>query len=163
MTGERKKGLVVETIEFHGHPNILGTHYNTIEITRVDEISKRADCIIGVSASKACSDLSPLLKRHIQAGGHLIFEIKVGATSFAFTGKGRKELQLTDPDELVVRRSDFVSDRTAAVSCDAAATDIPRKMIRLLQEKHTTGVLTISAADIPTQSDEIQFPLLIES
>ena len=97
MSVARKKELAVETIEFFGHPNILGTHYNTIEVTKVGEISKRADCIVGVNASKACSDLSPALRKHIQAGGHLAFEIRVGDTSFTFKGKGRSELELSDP------------------------------------------------------------------
>lgn len=162
MIGTRK-ALLVETVEFHGHPNILGTHYNTIEVTRVDEISRRADCIVGVRASKACSDLSSSLRRHIQAGGDLAFEIKVVDTSFAFVGRGRRELGLTDKHELVLRRSDFVSDRTAAVSCDAAAIDLPRKMIELLQDRRARGALTISALDSSRNPDDTPFPSFIES
>ena len=163
MSAARKKELVVETIQFHGHPNILGTHGNTIEVTKVAEISKRADCIVGVNASKACSDLSPALRKHIQAGGYLAFEIRVGDISFTFTGKGASELELSDPHELVLRRSDFVSGRTAAISCNAAAIDLPREMIKLLQDKRTVGALMISTLEPDPSSERMSVPLFIES
>ncbi|MGA2874526.1 MAG: DUF371 domain-containing protein [Nitrososphaerales archaeon] len=163
MSAARKEDRVLETIQFNGHPNILGTHGNTIEVTKVAEISKRADCIIGVNASKACSDLGPALRKHIQAGGQLAFEIRVGEASFKFKGKGGSELELSDPHELVLRRSDFVSSRTAAISCDAAALDVPREMIKLLQDNRALGALIISALEPDPSSEEISVPLFIES
>ena len=163
MSAQENKYIHVETIEFFGHPNILGTHHNTIEVTKVSEISKRADCIIGVRASKACADLSPDLRKHIQTGGQLDFVINVGDIAFAFSGRGRTELDLTDHHEMVLRRSDFVSARTAAISCDAAAVDLPRVMIQLLQDERTTGTLTISAIDPRNSPEVISSPLFIES
>jgi len=163
MSAQEKKYILVETIEFSGHPNILGTQRNTIEVTKVAEISRRADCIIGVRASKACADLSPNLRKHIQAGGELDFSIIVGDTCFAFSGRGQRELDLSDLHELVLRRSDFVSSRTAAIYCDAAAVDLPRKMIELLQDEHAVGTLIISAVDPRDSSGVITSPLFIES
>ncbi len=128
---------LTETIGFHGHQNILGLHRNTIEVTKDDEISTRADCIIGVRATKSCSDLSRPLKRYIRSGGHLCFEIIVGELRFAFQGKGSNTLNLIDDRELVLRRSDFSSDRTGAVGCNAAAMDIPRSIIGMLQNPNS--------------------------
>ncbi len=157
-----KKFSIIETIEFHGHPNILGTHRNTIEVTKDAEISKRGDCIVGVNASKASADLSQSLKQHIQSGGRLSFLISVNTLSFTFQGKGRKELDLTNQHELVFRRSEFPSDRTVAISCDFAAIDIPRKMITALQSRNTQGFLAIRALDF--QASEIDpTPMFIES
>jgi uncharacterized protein len=136
---------IFDTIHFEGHTNILGTHYNTIEVTRASEITKRADCVIGVRANKACSDLNSELRSHILQGGDLMITVKVADSIFSFTGKGLPQLPLTNAEEIVLRRSDFVSDRTAAISCSAAARDIPRAVIRSLQEKGSTGTLTIRA------------------
>lgn len=163
MSAQENKYILVETIEFSGHRNILGTQRNTIEVTKVAEISRRADCIIGVRASKACADLSSDLRKHIQAGGQLDFLIKVGDIRFSFSGRGQRELDLSDHHELVLRRSDFISARTAAIFCDAAAVDLPRKMIELLQDDHAAGILIISAVDPRDSSGVIDSPLFIES
>ena len=112
---------------------MLGNHRNTIEITKDSDISLRADCIIGVEADKACSDLDSKLVEHIRSRGNLRFVITVKNLKFVFSGSGSSELQLTHPSEIVFRKSDFISARTIALHCDAAAVDLPREMIRLLQ------------------------------
>jgi hypothetical protein len=151
MNDAQLQSTFIETIHFNGHPNILATHYNTLEVTRAAEISRRADCIIGVNASKACSDLQDGLKRHIRNGGNLFLTIEVGNASFSFEGRGMPTLSLTNSDELVLRKSDFASDRTAAVLCSAAALDLPREMIQLLQLKDAKGCLTIKS--VPSSAD----------
>jgi len=143
------KRIFSEKIQFRGHPNILGTHRNTLEITKDEEISKRADCIIGVKASKGCSDLDPRILTHINSGGKLEFEITVGNLSFHFTGFGFPDLELSDPREIVLRKSDFLSPRTLAIGCDAAAVDVPREIIHLLSDPATIGTIQISAQEAP--------------
>ena len=143
----------MDTVQFTGHPNIRSTHYNTIEVTRASEISPRADCIIGVNASKACTGLTSALRNHIQKGGDLIFTIIVEDKSFDFLGRGVSGLSLVSSEELVFRRSSFLSDRTAAISCSAAAINVPRDIVKLLQSKDTKGALFIRAADLPTSTN----------
>jgi uncharacterized protein len=132
-----------DRIEFHGHENVLANHYNTIEITTEAEISTRADCIIGVNGSKACSQLNPALKRHIQNSGQLSFELIVNDFSFVFNGSGSPKLDLCDSREIVLRKSWFVSSRTVALGCNKAACDIPRDMIRMLQDRKQKGYLDV--------------------
>jgi uncharacterized protein len=141
LSGREPNDIIV----FHGHSNILGLHRNTIEVTKDKEITTRADCIIGVQASKACADLSGVLRDHIRVGGRLFFEIEVDGFSFAFSGKGHEALDLSDRRELVLRKSEYVSSRTAAIGCNAAAKDIPRPMIKTLQEPYKAGTLRILA------------------
>lgn len=139
--------IASDVIEFRGHPNILATHRNTIEVTTDPHISRRADCIVGVDATKGCENLSESLKRHIQRSGQLSIVIAVGDLKFSFSGRGRSELELSDSRELVLRKSDFVSARTAAVFCNAAAIDIPRKMIEKLQDPDAIGMLTLTTVE----------------
>jgi uncharacterized protein len=136
-----------ETIQFRGHENILGTHRNTLEITKEAEISKRADCIIGVCASKSCADLDPRLVKHIMSNGRLEFEIAVKNAKFAFSGFGSENLTLTDTGEIVLRKSDFSSPRTLAIHCDAAAIDLPRELVELLKNPKTPGTMEIFAVE----------------
>jgi len=44
---------------------------------------------------------------------------------------------------MVIRKSDFISDRTLAVRADAAARDLPRGMVRALKDPRTVGRLEI--------------------
>jgi uncharacterized protein len=141
------KRIISEKIQFRGHHNILGTHRNTLEITKDEEISKRADCIIGVQASKGCSDLDSRILTHINSGGKLEFEISVQNLSFHFSGFGSPDLELSDPREIVLRKSDFLSPRTLAIGCDAAAVDIPREIIRALSDPGIIGTIQISAQE----------------
>ncbi|MGI0078196.1 MAG: DUF371 domain-containing protein [Nitrososphaerales archaeon] len=150
---------LVETICFKGHSNILGLHRNTIEVTKEEEISRRADCIIGVRATKACSDLSSALRQHIQRGGYLRFEIIVEEERFAFRGEGSHNLDLTNDRELVLRRSEFASERTGAIKCDVAAIDIPRSIVKKLQSPNSNGKLKIMAVSSQEQEDSFVWSL----
>jgi hypothetical protein len=49
--------MVHEEIVFYGHPNVLGLHKRTIEITKDDYLTERGDCIIGINSNKSCNDL----------------------------------------------------------------------------------------------------------
>ena len=150
-----------QVIQFRGHRNVLGTHRNTLEITRDHTISKRADCIIGVEANCGCAGLDPKIKNHIKTGGHLRFEISVEGSSYDFSGRGSPNLDLSDPDEMVFRKSDFVSPRTAAISCNIAAIDLPRELIRLLQNPQNFGSLKVIALkesnNLAFQAPRIEF------
>jgi uncharacterized protein len=150
--GSRGSTPIREEISFRGHPNILALHKNTVEITKEKEISRKADCIIGVEGTKSCSDLLPELRGHIQNSGSLRFEIVVEGISFQFIGRGSPSLNLSDQRELVLRKSQYASDRTAAIDCSAAAMDIPREMAARLKDPTCVGNLIITAfPDSPTK------------
>ncbi len=133
----------LDQIVFHGHSNILSLHRNTIELTKYSEISKRADCVIGLKASKSCEDLTSRLKDRIRLGCWMRFELRLGGHSFTFEGRGSPKLDLTDRRELVLRRSDYPSPRTAALHCSHSACDIPRNLVSELQDPEAEGLLII--------------------
>ncbi len=146
--------VLSEIVQFRGHRNVLGNHRNTLEITKDSEISRRADCIVGVEADKACADLRRKLVEHIRSRGMLRLAITVKHLNFVFYGSGNSELQLTDPMEMVFRKSGFISSRTIALQCDAAAIDLPREMIHLLQDPNTIGSLQIDALSERSSADQ---------
>ena len=131
-------------IEFSGHENIRSNHKRTIEITKESELTLQGDCIIGVNANYGCSDLPGDLKAKLQdPSSEIEFLIKVQEHEFFLKGKGHKDLILSHPEDIVIRKSDFVCPRTLAIKCDKASDLLPREMVRLLQNPKTKGTFTI--------------------
>lgn len=140
--------MVTDEIKFSGHPNVLATHPRTIEITKDNYLTKEGNCIIGINANKACNDINQQLRWLItQDNIPIKFEIIVGNLSFEIIGLGNSKLTLSDPHDLVIRTSNYMSPRTVSINCNKAAIHIPRDIILLLQDSNTTGSLIISAND----------------
>jgi len=131
-------------IKFYGHENIRSNHQKTIEITKDSDLSVRGDCIIGVNADSSCFDLPIGLKEKLRDPKSKVkILIKVSQYEFVIFGRGHNDLTLTHPEDIVIRKSDFVCPRTLAVKCDKTANLIPREMIQLLQNPTTIGTFTI--------------------
>ena len=131
-------------IPFSGHKNILALHKNTIEVTTDSDLTVNGDCIIGVNALYGCKEIPSKIKDKIRDSNSKIkFSIIVENEIFTVQGSGSKDLKLTHPHDIVLRKSNFVCPRTIAVNCDQASDTIPRKMITLLQNPNTKGVLKI--------------------
>lgn len=135
---------MVEEIIAYGHPNITARHRTTMQITKDEEISLRADCIIGVRANKSVRDLSPELRVHLLEGGYVQIGVLVGVKEFRFEAEGDPRLVLTHERDAVIRRSEYIDDRTFAVRSTAAAKDIPRDLIRILRRADEPLILEIS-------------------
>lgn len=125
---------VEEFIEAHGHIKIRGTHRTTFEFTKEKHLTERGDCIIGVEALKGAAGLSDEFKRIVQSpGSRISLFLFVGKYCEVVRGFGSKELLLTHPTDLVVRKSDYTCNRTLMVRSDKAAIDLPRGLVSLLQ------------------------------
>lgn len=132
-------------IEFYGHKNIRALHRTTLEITKEGHLSPKGDCIIGVNASASVLDFPTWLKNDIKEGKKLRFTIILGKLEFPFEGFGNHFLSLSDPLELVIRKSDYISARTAAIKSTASAIDIPREFVGKLKEENTIGKMRIES------------------
>jgi hypothetical protein len=135
---------VIFEIQFSGHENIRSNHKKTIEITKESELTVRGDCIIGVNASSSCFDLPESLKEKIRDPKSKVqFSIKVAEHEFVVAGRGHPDLTLTHKEDIVIRKSDFVSPRTLAIKCDKASDLLPREMVQALQNPKARGTFTI--------------------
>ncbi len=131
-------------IEFSGHQNIRSLHQRTIEITKDSTLTPSGDCIIGVNATSACSEIPEELRKKLRDSKTIIkFTISVGDYAFVINGRGHSELSLTHTHDIVIRKSEFVCPRTLAVDCDKASDSIPREMIKLLQDPKCKGIFSI--------------------
>ena len=131
-------------IPFKGHKNILSLHKKTIEITKESELTVNGDCIIGINADLSCNDLPEKFKKKLQnPDTTIVFAIVTDGHSFSIHGKGSEKLTLKHTNDIVLRKSAFTCSRTIAIKCDKASDDIPREMIKKLQNPKTSGKLVI--------------------
>lgn len=136
--------MVQDEVTFFGHPNVQSLHGKTVEITKEEHLTLRGDCIIGVRASKACADLDGTLRRRLCLNGSVVkIEIMVGSESFVINGRGDERFTLQNPHDIVIRKTNFVCPRTMSVRCDMASSDMPRKMVKMLQDKDAKGIFRI--------------------
>ncbi|MDQ3948565.1 MAG: DUF371 domain-containing protein [Thermoproteota archaeon] len=137
--------MVQDEVIFYGHPNIQSAHAKTIEITKDEHLTPRGDCIIGVKANKACADLDESFKQRLKSNSAIVrIEIMVGDESLLITGRGDERLSMLNAHDIVIRRTNFVCPRTLSVLCDKASSDVPRKLVRILQDQETKGIFRIT-------------------
>src|SRR6266581_7520858 len=132
----------------YGHPAILSTHPTTLEITTSHELSYRGDCVVAVKSSSAGRDLPVDLKRVLSSSsGRGRLRLQVGPFEFTVEGTGDPRLTFSHETDLVVRKSAFISDRTLMIHANKSSIDIPRDMVRLLQDATSRVTVEISATD----------------
>ncbi|HEY7226773.1 MAG TPA: DUF371 domain-containing protein [Nitrososphaeraceae archaeon] len=133
-----------EEITFQGHKNILSLHSRTIEITKDSKLTKKGDCIVGVSANKACEDLDPALRQKLRTSDTVVkIGIIVEPYEFNISGFGNNHLEVTHKHDIVLRKSNYVDSRTLIVSCNKSAIDIPRYLIKALNDPEAKGLLRV--------------------
>jgi len=134
-------------IPFFGHENIRAMHKTTIEITKDSHLTTNGGCIIGINAKTACKDIPLEIKQKLKDPKSIVkFSVLVGDYSFTISGTGHNDLALSHPADIVIRKSNYVCPRTLAINCDKSSDEIPRKMIKLLQNSKTKGILLIDVA-----------------
>jgi len=127
-----------EHLIFNGHCLIIARHETTLEVTKVSTLTKRGTCIIGVNASKSCKDLNPGFKRIISSEQtRVIITINVNNEEFTINARGHPSLTLTHPEDIVIRKSSFICDRTLAINADKAAIDVPSHIVDLLKDAYS--------------------------
>ena len=132
----------------YGHPAILSTHPTTLEITTSRELTRRGDCIVAVKSTGAVRSLPEDLKRALSSSsGRGRLSLRVGPYEFTVEGRGDPRLTFLHEADLVVRKSAFISDRTLMIHADKSSMDIPRDMVRMLQDPKNRVTVEISAID----------------
>jgi hypothetical protein len=134
-----------EQILAYGHINVLAIHPTTLMITKDKELTKQGDCIIAVGANKALSDLSLEFKQKLQEPtAKLTVKIEVDRLIEQVTAYGSPKLDLSSSVDMVVRKSDFTSDRTLAIKADKAAVNLPREFVEKLKDPNKQVKITLT-------------------
>lgn len=115
----------------------MGTHATTIELTKERILTRRGDCIIGVSATKSLGEFNNQFKLLVQQGKAIQCSLKINNQVVLITGNGHPNLTYTHPTDVVIRKSSFTCPRTVMIQADKAALDLPRDFIKALKDPDT--------------------------
>jgi hypothetical protein len=122
-------------IKARGNKLIKATHKSTLEITKDNFLTERGDCIIGINANYSVKDLPEDLKDHLLNEGKIKIVIKVDDLTDDIIAYGSKNLLLTNDRSIVIRKSNYIDDRTLAINSNKSAIDIDRKLIEELRKE----------------------------
>lgn len=112
-----------------GHQNILGKHRNTIEFTKDQNLTLQGDCIIGVNSDFNFNQIKEVLKWNKA-------EVVIEAEGLREIIRGTVNKNFSSEDEIVFRKSNFLSERTLLIRCDKACIDLNRNFIDLLKNNN---------------------------
>ncbi len=124
----------MEEINAKGHAAVSGIHETTLAVTKDDFLTPTGDCIIGIKAGKACADLNEETKKALKTNSKFIVTLKTDSMEEKITGFGSPDLILTNKTDIVLRKSDYIDDRTLLINCNKACIDLGRKFIEKLKD-----------------------------
>jgi hypothetical protein len=118
----------------------------TFEITKDPNLTRRGNCVIAVNATKAPVDFSTEFKDLCRREEtQITIMLEAAGVIDIIRGSGSSGLRLSDPNEMVGRKSSFVSDRTIMVRADKAAKDLKRSLINALMSPQTRLKIRLTA------------------
>ena len=123
-----------ENIVAFGHENIQAIHPSTLMFTKEKHLSKTGDCVVGVAADKAVANLSQTFKDALRKpNARLTIIIEAGGLTERINASGSPKLILTHLTDMVIRKSDYICNRTLAIRADKSANDLPRELREILK------------------------------
>ena len=126
--------MLTEKIKARGHPNVTAKHPHTLEITQEDYLTKKGDCIIGILADKSLPDLSEEFKDKLKKGSKVKIILQCDDVTDQVIAYGHPKLTFQHPHDMVIRKSNFICDRTLAVKADKSARELKRELIEKLKQ-----------------------------
>ena len=136
---------IVEVIHAFGHENIRSRHPTTIMFTKERSVTQRGNCVVAVGADKSVADLSAEFKDALrQPSAKLSILLEVDGLVGQINACGSPELTLNHPNDLVIRKSEFTSDRTLAVKADKSSSDLSKAVVEKLKNPKQKVTLTLT-------------------
>lgn len=148
----------------YGHENIIAKHKTTFEFTKDEELSLNGDCIIGVRSNFSLPSLKSFIK---SLGSNKKITITIETLDYNKSGYNNKKSngeimkkQKNDekfiekinceinPDfnsdrEMVIRKGDFISERTFAIRADKGACEVNARVVNFLKDGNAVIVVCL--------------------
>ncbi len=118
----------------YGHPNILAAHKTTLEFTKDNELTLNGDCIVGVKADFDFGKIKEFIKNSKNKKISII--IKTPDGKYLEEINAELNPKFNSDREMVIRKTDFISERTFAVRADKAALELDRRLIGVLKQEN---------------------------
>jgi hypothetical protein len=130
-----------EVITARGHENILARDENCFEITTNDD-PMGEDSVVAVRADKGCRDLNDAFKAAAKTASRMLITIEAGGVVENVIAYGSPALELSDVDEIVIRKSDLIDGKTVGILADKSANEFSTSMKEKLKNPKTEVDIT---------------------
>ena len=117
-----------------GHELIQSSHHTTVEITKDTHLTIKGDCIIGVNADFDLHEIKKLLQAE-----KIKMTIKCGDATDEILFVPNKTFDSNH--EIVIRRTDFASERTLGIKSNKASKDLNKELIIALKKGERAEVI----------------------
>lgn len=144
MWKNKLKNNKQEIILSRGHKNILSTHETTLEITKDIHLSKKGNCIVAIAANKSLNELKDSFKKRLRRkNSKLTITIEANNVADKILADGSPDLQLTNFKDIVIRKSDYICNRTLAINANKAACDLSSDLVERLKDPKNIVKITL--------------------
>lgn len=118
-----------------GHEHVTAEHTSTLELTSDDWLTPAGDCIVGVEATAVPADFDDEFVEACQSrDAEITATLRVDGDEQVIEGRGDPGLTFEGDRSMVLRRSDYVDDRTVMVDADTAAVGLDRGIVDRLAD-----------------------------
>jgi len=117
----------------YGHKNITSKHKTTLEFTKDNEMGLEGDCIIGIKADFSLLQLKKFIKTLNNNKITIIIEtINNDSNKNKIIEKINAKInpKFNSDKDIVIRKSDFIDERTLAIKADKAAFELDKDLIK---------------------------------
>ena len=112
--------------------------------TKDIHVSKNGDCIVAMASDKSVADLSIQFKEELRKpNAKLTVTIEAGDLIEEIKAFGSPKLCLCHPTDMVIRKSDYICNRTLAIYADKSSNDLPRALVERLQNPEQKVKVTL--------------------
>ena len=138
-----------------GHENITANHRTTLEFTKDHELSLEGDCIVGVKADFSFDSLKKFINKTPNQHKKITITIKTiknNNNKIKNEDKIKKVIEekiiaeinpgFNSNKEIVIRKTNFLSERTFAIKADKSSSELNRNLIDFLKDK-TNKVMVV--------------------
>lgn len=131
----------------YGHKNITAKHKTTLEFTKDNSLTLKGDCIVGIKADFSLKKIKKFIrdainnrKKQFIENKKIPIKIIIKMDGFKEEIKGFLNHNFNDDKEIVIRKSDFISEKTFAVNSDKAAFELNGDFVRAIGENRKIRV-----------------------
>ncbi|MBI2208277.1 DUF371 domain-containing protein [Candidatus Woesearchaeota archaeon] len=119
----------------YGHKNITAKHKTTLEFTKDKDMSLKGDCIIGAGADFKLSEIKQFIKS--SNNKNIAITMQTMSKNKKIQDKIIAEINpgFSSNKEMVIRKTDFISERTFAIKASKVAFELDRDLIGFLKEE----------------------------
>lgn len=114
----------------YGHKNITSRHKTTLEFTKDKEMGLEGDCIVGIKADFSLLQLKKFIKTLNNNKITIIIETTKKNNKLIEKVNAEINPSFNSDKDIVIRKSDFIDERTFAIKADKAACDLNKDLIR---------------------------------